>query len=282
MSSDYQDMSLFDFIVLCMRKLKAFFVWCLTLLHHLVHIGCKYWYVVCVCAILGAVYVRFAQKPQTSNFSGEATILFSPNIKPVIESGLQLFINADAKEKGLDSNVAATFVEMKCYNVIDARGDGSVDFTDKSSSVTAVDSLQFVMMDRLTLELKLSDERNYAAFEKALCHFFNSRTEFSAPTARWRESVQRKIFHIDRALETSDTFSLELVNNREALTEALASTPDVINFQTHFVVKSESEPVTESKMKYVYYVLAGILFGLLLSSLIEYRKPIRDFMQYKR
>ncbi|MCQ2343474.1 MAG: hypothetical protein MJ002_00940 [Paludibacteraceae bacterium] len=276
MGDDYQDMSLFDFIVLCVKKLKAFFVWCFRTLCYFVRIGIKYWYVVVLFAILGVVYARFVIKPKPTTIKGEATIVFPANMKPTIESGLQLFANEDAKGKGLSEEQASSMVEIKYYNIIDARGDGSVDFTDKKSTVTAIDSIQYVMMDRLAVELTLTDIRYFAAFQDAMRKYFNGKKEYSEPAKRWRESVKRKIAFVNQGAMSTDSASLALFDIGETLREELASTPDVINFQTAFV--TSAVPTSGNKMKYIYSVLVAIFIGILLSIMVEHRNAIRKYL----
>ncbi|MCQ2337868.1 MAG: hypothetical protein MJ001_02945 [Paludibacteraceae bacterium] len=280
MNSDYQDMSLFDFIVLCVKKLKAFFVWLFRVLLNMICTSLKYWYVIVVFMVLGVLYARYCTKPQMATFKGEATIVFPSTLKPVIESGLQFFVKDNAQEKGLKEEESAALTAINIYNVIDARGDGSVDFTDKKSTVLAIDSAQFVMMDRLTIELQANNESYFPAYEKALCEYFNSKEEYSMPAKRWRESVERKIAYINRQVENADSFNINAFDMREALTESLAATPDVINFQTHFLISSESVP--HSKLRYIFSVLAAFVLGLILSYIIEYRKDIRKHLQIKR
>lgn len=268
MDNDYQDMNLFDFILLCIRKLKSFFVWCLNLFCACVRLGCKYWYVMCLFVILSVLFAKFCCKPSQETFTGEATIVFPPSMKPVIEHGLQTF------------SINNLTSEILIYNIIDAKNDGFVDFTDKKSEVTSEDSIKFVMMDRLAIEITLPNKSDFADYEKSIASHFNGNQEYCLPAKRWRESLERKIEYINNVIENSDTFSLELFDECEILAETLASTPEVVNFQTHFLPKPN--PMPNPKKKYVYSVLVALILGLSFCMAIENRKTLHEYFQRKR
>lgn len=307
MENNYQDMSLFDFIVLCAKKLWALIVLIFKILHHIITVCWKRWYFIATFVILGVVYAWFWAKPEFSRYTGQATIYFPDNMKMNIESGLQGFVNEAPASVGLTLEQVKTLKVMKYYNCIDAKMDGTIDFVDSKEKVPCEDSTRNIAQDRLTIELQMRTPFNFDEYEQAFKNYFNTREEFTVPAKRWREMMQRKIDIIDREIARTDSFINQeyfesnssivvgenlhvgyaknmrycdmqwLTNEREKLVEQLAKTPEVINFETHFHFYTML-----IYMKYFYGMLVGFLMGIAVAYIVEYRKEILNFLHFEK
>lgn len=301
-------MNLFDFIALCVRKLKALFVCLLRLIHNIISISWKRWYFEACFVFFGIVFAWFWAKPQYSRFTGEATIVFPEGMKPIIESGIETFLTEPAERVGLTVDQIKTMKRMRYFNNIDAKCDSTIDFIDRKQLMASEDTECIISTTRLTIQMIMRSPSNYYPYELALRRYFNNRDEYVIPARRWRESMQRKIDAINHEIARTDSFinheyfecnnstltindnlalntgskmhyndMQKLVNERERLMEQLAATPDVINFETHF--HAYTMLIYE---KYLYSMLVGFILGLLSAYIVEYRKEILNYLHFEK
>lgn len=300
-------MNLFDFIILCIKKLKVFFALILKLLHNIISISWKRWYFEAAFVILGIVFAWFWAKPQYSRFTGEATIVFPEGMKPTIESGIETFLTEPADKVGLTVDQVKTLRRMRYFNNIDAKCDSTIDFIDRKEKIASEDSTCDIVTNRLTIQIIMRGSTNYYPYELALRNYFNKREEYVIPAKRWRESMERKIAAIEHEIARTDSFidydyfrrsnsiivsesitlahptemhygdMKSLVEERERLVEQLAATPEVINFETHFHAYTML-----IYQKYLYSMLVGLLLGLLTAYVVEYRKEIMNYLHFEK
>lgn len=310
MDSNYENMNLFDFLRLICNKLALLAKWILNLFLALTHLCFRYWYVMILCVALGFFGARVWMKPKYTRYHGQATISYVPKMRLIVQEGLQSYLSQSFETKRdvfeLPDSVQLAMRKFKMYNVIDARNDFDADYIDKEKKESYTDSALNVMPDHLTITFDLQGCYDFYSLERSLILWFNSQDYFTKPDKRYKQAIRERIEYIQYEIHRTDSFMnhlyfsdapqiqiyndmvieqrtpllhdkmLLLYGEMHYLQNLLVLNPDVINFQSHFYVKS-----LVAKQKYIIGLCSGFVLGILISLLIKYWANVKKFILTK-
>ena len=307
-----KDMNLFDFILLCCRGLvtlmKKFGVFALKTMRF----GLRYCWIIVPFVCLGLFGGWLWTKPFATKYKGSATIMYVEGMRDVVNEGLMVFFSSSwkaKKEYGLSDDVLKAFDRAMFYNVIDCNADSVPDYVDRDRTISLADTVNVVMRDRVGVEIELNGETDFEEFEVALKKFFNSQEYVLKADEYCRKIRDERLEYLTKEVARLDSFStydyferndvanFEIVTSRYYMSSGKALhykdvlsvlkhkqylenqkyfTPEVVNFQTPFVIHTLSH-----LRKYFYGGLAGLVLGFGLALLIKYWGVVVAYMKEK-
>jgi hypothetical protein len=307
-----KEMNLFDFILFCckglMTSLKKFGVFALAT----VRFGLRYSWIIVPFVCLGLFGGWLWTKPFATKYKGNATIMYVEGMRDVVNEGLMEFFSSSWKTKkqyGLSDDVLEAFDRAMFYNVIDCNTDSVADYVDRDRRISLADTVNGVMRDRVCVEIEMNGEQDFDQFEAALKQYFASQEYLTRADEYCRKIRDERLEYLEREVARLDSFStydyfvrndvanfeiitsrycmstgkelhyndvLSVLKHKQYLENQKYFTPEVINFQTPFIVHSLSH-----LRKYFYGGLAGILLGFGLALMIRYWAEIVAYMKEK-
>lgn len=307
-----KEMNLFDFILLCCKGLvtllKKLGVFALSTMRF----GLRYSWIIVPFVGLGLLGGWLWTKPFATKYKGNATIMYVEGMRDVVNEGLMEFFSSSWKTKkqyGLSDDVLKAFDRAMFYNVIDCKTDSVADYVDRDRRISLADTVNAVMRDRICVEIELNGEQDFDQFEAALKKYFASQEYLTRADEYCRKIRDERLAYLDKEVARLDSFSthdyfvrndvanfeivtsrynmstgkalhykdvLSVLKHKQYLENQKYFTPEVINFQTPFIVHSLSH-----LRKYFYGGLAGIVLGFGLALLIRYWAAIVAYMKEK-
>lgn len=306
-----RDMNLFDFILLCCKAVVRFCKYVCLFFLQTIRLGLQYIWIVLPLTLLGIVGGWFWSKPYATIYKGNATIVYAEGMRDVVNEGLFDFLNLTNEEKcqyGLTLEGISAFDKMYIYNVIDSKTDSVVDYVDRNRSVSFGDTIDAIMRDRVHLEIRLFGLADFKQYEIAIKNFFNSQEYLVKSYNRCKEIQSQRLAYFTKevarldslstydyfvgpryfSLDTEETFTvakrqdvyyeslIELMKHKNYLEMQQMSTPEVVNFQTPFVVYA-----LPRGYKLLIGLLVGVVLGLLLALAVKYRSVIVAYLKEK-
>ena len=306
-----RDLNLFDFILLCCRALGRLAKNVGMLILGLVRLGLQYFWVVFLCAALGLAVGWLWSKPFATMFKGHSTIVYAEGMREVVQEGIIDFLMLSRSEKieyGLTEELLDAFSRLDFYNVIDCNSDSVVDYIDEDRRVSLSDTIDHVMRDRVHLVLKVKGINDLKPFEVALKNFFNSQDYLVKAHERCKAIQQDRLDYFTKELARLDSFStydyferprsvvmmehkdfiigskqslyydamVVVLGHKNYLEMQQMLTPEIINFQTPFVIYF-LPPV----YKYAIGLLVGGILGMLIVLVIRYKEIIVAYLKEK-
>lgn len=302
-------MNLFDFLLLCCKAIVKFFKNLVVVLLQMIRLGLQYFWIVIPFAVLGFFAGWLWVKPFATTYKGNATIMYTEGMREVVQEGLFDFLNLTLEEKceyGMTVEAMGAFDRLNIYNIIDSQADSIADYVDRDRSVGYSDTLDLIMRDRVHLEIKMLGCSDFKPFETALFNFFNSQDYLLQADKRCKQIQNQRLDYYSKEVARLDSFSsydyfvrprhlkfgvdkdyefstvqdlyyddiMLVMNQKSYLEMQQLSTPNVINFQTPFVVYA-----MPPGYKYLIGLCVGTLMGLLLSLGVKYRKEVFVFLK---
>ena len=306
-----RDLNLFDFILLCCKALGRLAKNIGMLLLGLVRLGLQYFWVVALCAALGVAGAWLWSKPSMTMFKGHSTIVYAEGMRELVQEGIIDFLmlsRAEKVEYGLTEELLDAFSRLDFYNVVDCNADSVVDYIDEDRRVSLSDTINHVMRDRVHLVLKVKGINDLKPFEVALKRFFESQDYLVKAYERCKAIQEERLDYFTKELARLDSFStydyferprylgaergnhiisereqglyyqdlIIVLKNKNYLEMQHMLTPEIINFQTPFVVYF-LPPV----FKYAIGLLVGGILGMLIVLVIRYKEIIVAYLKEK-
>ena len=251
-------------------------------------------------------------KPAFTLYEGNATVLYADGMRDVVKEGFIDFLTLPKEVKieqyGLSEENIKDFDRLLFYNVIDCNADSVVDYVDKDRKIEYADTMNIVMHDRTHLVLRLNGSDDFKPFERAFVKFFNEQDYIVAADKRCKTIQRERLAYFTKEVARLDSFStydyfvrprsviveeqdglilgskqnlyydavMAVMKHKNYLEMQKMSTPNVLNFQTPFVVYAM--PLVH---KYAIGFVVGVLMGLLLSLAYKYRAVIVAYMKEK-
>lgn len=312
MANDDRDVSLFGFIVLCWRAcgrgLKNLGIFILKSFR----LAVQYYWIMIIAVALGIGAAAWWSRTEVSTYRGDATIIFTEGMRAPVIDGINLFITrlyADGERYGISERQKKAFKKLKYKNVIDAKRDSVPDFVDMYEKISYSDTVDVVMMDRLHLILKLKGEPDFSVYQNAISAFIRDNKAIAAADRYYKTIADARLDYLNREVVRLDSFMiydyfikprhlkvehwgarvvtereqklyhgalLSVISNRDFVKTQIQRTPDVINFQTDFIVTVLPKP-----WKYVIGIAVGCIIGLLVALLVKYWKRVTAYMKEK-
>ena len=308
---EHRDLNLFEFVLLCCKAIGRFFKWIVGVILKSLRLSLQYIWIVVPCVVLGIVGAWLWTKPFATTFNGNATIMYAEGMREVVHAGLVNFITlpeVSKKEYGLNDEYIDAFKGLLMYDVIDCNADTVPDYIDKNRSADLTDTLNVVMRDRVHLVLKLKGVSDFKPFEDALVKFFNTQPYLLEADRRCKKIQQEQLDYFTKEVARLDSFMtydyflkprylgaewgnhiisereqelyyqdmIIVLKNKNYLEMQKMSTPEIINFQTPFILYSM--PIV---FKYVIGLFGGVVLGLLLALAVKYKNFIMAYLKEK-
>ena len=307
-----KDMNLFDFILLCCRGLvtllKKFGVFGLKTMRF----GLRYCWIIVPFIGLGLLGGWLWTKPFATKYKGNATIMYVEGMRDVVNEGLMEFFSSSwrvKKEYGVSDDVLKAFDKAMFYNVIDCNADSVPDYVDREGTISLADTVNAVMRDRVCVVVELNGETGFEEFEMALKKYFNSQEYILIADEYCRKIRDERVEYLTKEVARLDSVStydyfvrndvanfeiitsrycmstgkelhyndvLSVLTHKQYLERQKYFTPEVINFQTPFIIHSLSH-----LRKYFYGGLVGVVLGFALALLIKYWNVVVAYMKEK-
>ena len=305
-------MNLFDFILYCCRALFTLFKRFGVFVLATVRFGLHYCWIIVPFACLGLFGGWLWTKPFATKYKGNATIMYVEGMRDVVNEGLMEFFSSSwrtKKEYGLSDDVLKAFDRAMFYNVIDCNSDSVADYVDRDRRISLADTVNSVMRDRVCVEIELNGNQSFEEFEVALKGYFASQEYLVKADEYCRKIRDERLDYLEKEVARLDSFStydyfvsndvanfeivtsryymstgkelhykdvLSVLKHKQYLENQKYFTPEVINFQTPFIVHSLSH-----LRKYFYGGLVGLVFGFGLALLIKYWGVVLAYMKEK-
>lgn len=305
-------MNLFDFILYCCRALFTLFKRFGVFVLATVRFGLHYCWIIVPFACLGLFGGWLWTKPFATKYKGNATIMYVEGMRDVVNEGLMEFFSSSwrtKKEYGLSDDVLKDFDRAMFYNVIDCNSDSVADYVDRDRRISLADTVNSVMRDRVCVEIELNGNQSFEEFEVALKGYFASQEYLVKADEYCRKIRDERLDYLEKEVARLDSFStydyfvrndvanfeivtsryymstgkelhykdvLSVLKHKQYLENQKYFTPEVINFQTPFIVHSLSH-----LRKYFYGGLVGLVFGFGLALLIKYWGVVLAYMKEK-
>ena len=305
-------MNLFDFILFCCKFLWRLLQKGVVFLLQFVRFCLHYCWVIILFAIVGVVGGWLWTKPFATMYRGEATIVYADGMRDVVHKGIADFFNLPDKVKtdlGIQPYLLKRFYRVELYNVIDCNNDSIVDFIDKDRRIALSDTANWIMRDRTHVVIKLRGSGECEPFKIALSRFFSSLEYTTKAHEHCKKIQQERLDYYTREMARLDSFStyayferpvvsnFELVNtrnyqevsgdlyykdmeevlkNKNYVEMQVLSTPDVINFQTPFILYAKP-PMSKYKIGLMY----GVVLGLVVALFLKYRREVLAYLKEK-
>ena len=306
-----KDMNLFDFILLCCRAIVRMFKLVVGWILAIIRLGLQYFWIVIPVTILGVVGGWLWTTHKFTTYKGNATVMYAEGMREVVNEGIIDFLGLTKDEKiafGLTEDVLDDLKGFYIYNVIDCNADSVVDYIDRERTVGLHDTLNVVVRDRVHLEVEMFGNRDFKPFEVALTNFFNSQNYLVEADKRCKVIQQERLDYFTKEVARLDSFMtydyflkprylgaewgnhiisereqelyyqdlIIVLKNKNYLEMQKMSTPNIINFQTPFVVY-----VMPPIFKYLIGLVVGGVMGLLLALVVKYWGVIVAYMKEK-
>ena len=306
-----RDMNLFDFILFCCRSFVKMMKWLGVWSLRSVRLGLQYFWIVVPCVVLGVLGGWLWTKQFMTKFEGKATIMYAEGMREVVSGGIIDFMNMPLSEKmeyGLSEDWLDALGRVDIYNVIDCNADSIADFVDRGNDVDLGDTLNVVMRDRVQLSVQLFGRRDFELLESALTKFFSEQEYAVEADKRCKLILKDRLAYLTREVARLDSFStydyfvkprylgvekgnyiiserkqelyyddlLAVLKNRDYVENQVLATPNVINFQTPFVLHA-MPPV----FKYFIGLVCGGVLGLLLALAVKYWAVVVAYLKEK-
>ncbi len=306
-----RDMNLFDFILFCCRSFVRMMKWLGVWSLRSVRLGLQYFWIVVPCVVLGVLGGWLWTKQFMTKFEGKATIMYAEGMREVVSGGIIDFMNMPLSEKmeyGLSEDWLDALGRVDIYNVIDCNADSIADFVDRGNDVDLGDTLNVVMRDRVQLSVQLFGRRDFELLESALTKFFSEQEYAVEADKRCKLILKDRLAYLTREVARLDSFStydyfvkprylgvekgnyiiserkqelyyddlLAVLKNRDYVENQVLATPNVINFQTPFVLHA-MPPV----FKYFIGLVCGGVLGLLLALAVKYWAVVVAYLKEK-
>lgn len=307
-----KEINLFDFILMGWNAFKRLCLNILNLILRIIRLSIQYFWLTIICVILGIFAGYLWTKPYFTVYHAEANISFSEGMKPYITDGLNLFVSTDhgvLKER-YDVPLAG-LKNMKKYqvlNIIDAKNDSIPDFVDYSRKIKADDSINVVMPTKLHLYITAKNFYEFDKFQGAMKRFLYDQASIAEADRISKYIEREKLKRYDKEISRLDSlinfeyferpravmamdgniFSLSnnttlyheqllsLIKHRNYLRAHINNNPDIINFDSNFIIYSKR--IIE---KYAIGLAVGYLLSVILALLIKYRKIVFSFLKEK-
>lgn len=306
------EMNLFDLIVMFCRAIKRFFVWCGISLLHLVRFSIQNIWIILAFVVASGILGFIFTQPQHTTYKGSATVLFVQESSPLIHDYIKRIDlysgnkNMSA-ELGMPDSLAKSIEEIKAYNWIDYKNDGTPDKVCKSESDKILsDTNNVIMNDRVYLQVKAKGMYNMRDIQAWLQQYFDQRAELTPLTEHGRMGLQARInaytneiVRLD-SLATYEYFNnqsnkleakngvvmsngrqlyyediLKLIDKRSTTEAELNMRTHNINFQNDIIVTSASP----RWLRFAIWVMVGYILGALLALAIKNRLQIADYLK---
>ena len=316
MSDERREMNFFEFLALIGRSIINFFKIIGVFILKTFRLAVHYWWIVLICMVLGFVAAYFISQDKNVKYKGEATIYFSPLLRSQIQQGLAQYplvvLNSETAKSltSLSTPQAYLFRKLNTFNIIDSKNDSIADFVDyDNKGKFMADTFNVVMPDRLLIRVVAKGTDNFNEYKNSLIEFFQSQPTMLYADAKRKEIEKQQLEIIERDMLRLDTFStydylqkpgilsmemgrtmliserkqeiysrhlIAAIKRYQYTAMQMAQTPDIINFQTDFMV-------TRFPKIWMWFigVLVGGIFGLLIALIIKYRKEIHTYMPEK-
>lgn len=306
-----RDMNLFDFIVLCCKEVVKLFKWVGLLVLQTIRLGLQYIWIVLPFAVLGVVGGWIWSKPYATTFKGNATIVYAEGMRDVVYEGLFDFLNLSNERKceyGLSLEGISAFDKMYIYNIVDCNTDSVLDYVDRNRVVGMGDTIDAIARDRVHLEIRMFGNSDFKQYETAIKNFFNSQDYLVRSYNCCKEIQNQRLAYFTKELNRLDSLSsydyfvgpryvsldteesvtitkrqalyydamIEVLKHKNYLEMQKMATPEVINFQTPFVVYA-----LPRGYKLVTGLILGGVLGLLAALAVKYRKVIVAYLKEK-
>lgn len=304
-------MNLFDFVLVCCKGLVRLFKNIGCFLLKTIRLGLQYFWIVFVCASLGLFLGWLSGRPFATVYNGNATITYAEGMRDVVQEGIVDFLNLPEEKKieyGLTQEVWDAFYRLNVYNVVDCNADTVADFIDRNRKIDLADTMNVVMRDRIHLEVKLFGKADFKPYEEALNNFFNSQDYLVEAHERCKMIQEERLAYFTKEVARLDSFStydyfirprslvmeekkgfiigskqnlyydavIVVLDHKSHLLKQKMETPNVINFQTPFVVYA-MPPV----YKYALGLFFGGVVGLLIALALKYKAEILAYLKEK-
>lgn len=310
MVNNDRDISLFGFLVLCWngcgRLLKQLGTACMQATRLAIQ---YYWVMLATIALAIGVAARWS-KPDVGYFRGDATILFTEGMSGTVTDGIKMFFSGlqiTGAPYGITKEQALAVRSVKIKNVIDSKHDSIPDYVDMRDKIEYKDTVDVVMKDRLHLIMKLKNSVDFKLYQNALASYMRDNEMVASTDRYYKEAARMQLDYAEREVARLDSFAdfeyfrkprdlridhwgpgliterdqdlrhadlFSMINKRNYLKTHIERTPDVINFQSDFIVSTLSRA-----WKFVICMAAGVAVGLLISLLIKYWNRVTDYIK---
>ncbi len=339
MDKKTDEINLFDFLIQCWNAFVSLLKKILNIFLQIVRFSLRNIVIIGLCAIFGLGAGYYFSRPNVAKYNYETTVTFRDGMKPYVYDAMRLFFSASRpmleENYGLDCELMGSIDRVNYYNVVDANVNnitntiavGQVtplpnanvfdntllkpDFIDYTNTISAQDSLNVIMPDRVHLQITMDGMQPMDKIKNALKRYVNNIPEVKSANANIQRTDSIRLIYYDRELDRLDSLSnyeyfqrdimsqkigdnstaiieakyrptyeakiLMLMNKRDYLKNRIDNNPDVINFQSSFV----PTPTMPRTHKWFYGALLGMLLGYGISLLWVYRKQIIAYLKNK-
>ena len=309
------ELNLFDLIVMACRGVGRFCRRCGVVVLHLVRFSVQHMWIIGAFVLVFGVAGFFLTKAQFTTFRGGATVLFVEEAAPMISEYMQrldLYAKVPymAQTLGMPDSLQKKISKIECYRWIDCKHDNMPDFVDFDNDKNyRSDTNDVIMNDRLYLRIEARGLYDMACVQAWLQHYFDSQPELTALSEQGRQVLRMNLQAYDREIQRLDSLAtreyfsnesqktemhngvlqikgkhlyyndmLNLIERRGIVETTLNQRPRNINFQNDIVVTS----AVSRLVRFVLWLLAGYLLGLVVAACVAYRKVIADYMKPKK
>lgn len=313
MEKDNRELTLFDFMIMCYHKFVQLLKWLVCALMKTVRLGLQYFWVVIICAVLGFFAGWLSSKPFASRYEAQATIFFSRGMKPTVADALNSFMASEITTKeqfGIEPELQFSVYKFKISDFIDYKNDGNADDIDYNRTVNRGDTSLTVMDDRIRLTLGMKRHYDFTKWEKAFVDYAHSLPAVVRADSVCKNMACDRLKYFEREIQRLDSLAtkeycsapdygkISPIGNYIVIKEKnqqlyyshlqkamalydceklqIANAPDIINFQTPFIVGG-IPPI----WKMAIGLAVGVVFGLIMALCVKYRKIIFEFLKQK-
>ena len=316
MSEERREMNLFEFIRLICRSIVNFFKAIGVFLLQTTRLAYHYWWIVLICGAVGFGLSFWLGQDHKVKYEGEATVFFSPYLRSQVKDGLNLYVMqlgsgyAPERIPPMTYEAASKFRKIESFNVIDCKNDSIPDYVDYGKSFKLMaDTFNVVMPDRMVIRIKAKGMKEFSIFKESLQNFYANRPEYIIANEQRKVIEGKKLAMLEKEVARLDSFStydylekpaqlslemsrtmliserkqeiytpylLGAMNKYNYIANQVAMTPEVINFQSDFVVIR-----TPEVWIWIFGTCAGIIIGLLIALALKYKQEIKTYMSEK-
>lgn len=309
-----QDMNLFGFILLCCDAVRRLFVWLLGVLLQTIRLGLQYFWIVLICTVMGGFAGWVLSRPSLTRFNGQATIYVTEGMKPAVIEGINLFFLTSDTARfqlcGIPRHSVEAARKIEFFNIVDAKCDSVPDYVDTRYSASTVDTMRCIMSDRFNLSFGMNGEADFYPYMNALSVFLNNQPHIEQADKKLKAIARQKLGYLNSEVARLDSLAscdyfekhsgcalvnsglpavvaergqhvytaelLALKRHRDYVRQQIDQTPDIINFQTPFIVTR-----IPSWRFYLWGIILGCGSGLLVALSVKYRKQVFDYLKKK-
>lgn len=314
MDKNEHDMTLFDFLLLCWRAFKGLMVNIVNWFLKTVRLGLQYFWVVLIGVAFGFGCAWILSREPLRLYEGNATVYVTEGMKEAVKNGVQLFFASGDTTRfrhyGIPRESVYAVRYMDFHDIVDAKCDSIVDFVDVNGSVSVRDTSVCILPDRFGITIKLRGIGDFYPFMNAFKGYLRDMPLVAEADADAKRLVQSRLDYLNKEVARLDSFATydyftrphyyrtqgwgthtvitereqelyheqlrRVVRERDYVQQQVDRTPDILNFETPFVVGT-----TPPMLFYKYGVVLGGVFGLLLALLVKYRKTVWNYLRSK-